>query len=58
MPLYEFKCTKCGASKELIKSVEKLEEIIECSCGYLMQRVISTSNFNLKGTGWAKDGYK
>ena len=56
MPIYEWKCPKCGNKFEALVPPEP--RLIGCiNCGLLMKRVISISNFHLKGSGWAKDGY-
>lgn len=61
MPLIEFKCEKCSATLEKILSFAEaeVEYIIKCKvCGKEMKRVeYSKTAFQLKGTGWAKDGY-
>jgi len=55
MPIYEFEC-KCGARLE--KLLKKLIKTTKCpSCNRRMTRVISPSNFQLKGHHWAKDSY-
>ena len=60
MPLFDFKCEKCGAVKELIRGLGKAGEVFfeVCdACGGVMHKTISSGNFILKGKGWAKDGY-
>lgn len=55
MPLYEYKCCKCN---KVIESIEKVDtEFIVCECGYIANKVMSVSNFSLKGHCWEKDGY-
>jgi len=55
MPIYEFEC-KCG--EKLEKLVSKPIKTTKCLfCGGRMHRIVSASNFQLKGTGWARDGY-
>lgn len=55
MPIFEFKC-KCG--KKLEKFVKKPIKTTKCpSCNRRMTRIISPTNFKLKGPGWAKDSY-
>ena len=56
MPLYDYVC-KCGTTKEaLVKT--SLDEVWCPRCDSLMERIITTpSNFQLKGSGWFKDGY-
>jgi len=56
MPLYEYKCEVCSNIEE---SIEKINtEKIECPiCNNTAKRIISLSSFELKGSGWYKDGY-
>jgi len=56
MPLYEYKCGICSYIEESIEKIDIKE--IECSiCNGGSKRIISLSNFELKGSGWYKDGY-
>lgn len=43
MPLYDFKCTKCGIKEERFAGVEEREQA--CSCGWKMERLISAPAF-------------
>ena len=55
MPIYEFDCD-CGYNiTELVGVGTK--NIICKKCGKEMNKVISISNFHLKGSGWAADNY-
>jgi putative FmdB family regulatory protein len=55
--LFEFKCDKCHITEENLPISSK-KETTKCSiCGAEAKRIISKSNFILKGNGWAKDGY-
>jgi len=55
MPIYEFHCI-CG--EKLEKLLKKPVKTTKCpSCNKRMNRVISPSNFQLKGRCWAKDSY-
>lgn len=56
MPIYEYKCEKCG------KEFEEWQKISEppvdtCACGGKASRLISHSSFVLKGTGWYVTDY-
>lgn len=57
MALYEYYCEKCGKRIEKLMSVKQSRVSVVCSCGYAMRRTVSSSNFSLKGSGWAKDNY-
>jgi putative FmdB family regulatory protein len=56
MPIFEYHCPKCGANFE--KIVRSSDAQVPCPCGHELKRQIGKSNFQLKGTGWFKDGYK
>ena len=58
MPLYEYKCMSCKWQIEEIKPHEERDQLRPCKCGYIMHRLISKSNFQLKGTGWYETDYK
>lgn len=55
MPLYEFECERCGKHRE--EFVKVGTEILSCQCGGPMKKIMSMTNFALKGPGWASSGY-
>ena len=62
MPLYEYECSQCkaltGTEKTLeVKQSHKDPPPICDSCGQTMTKRIVKGSFQLKGSGWAKDGY-
>jgi putative FmdB family regulatory protein len=59
MPTYVYKCQKCGEEHEGTSTIAKAPQKIKCIfCGSWAKRIISRTHFVLKGSGWAKDGYK
>ncbi|BAI81069.1 conserved hypothetical protein [Deferribacter desulfuricans SSM1] len=59
MPIYEYKCEKCGEIFELMESIHSDVYERKCSkCGGTAKRIISLSTFHLKGTGWYVTDYK
>jgi putative FmdB family regulatory protein len=58
MPRYEYACSACGAELELEQRISEdpIRRCPECEKDTL-ERLISTSNFALKGGGWYADGY-
>jgi|SRR5215475_15304893 len=56
MPIYEYKCNKCGV-------VEVMQRITEAplrkcpNCKSKVERMVSRSSFVLKGTGWYATDY-
>ena len=56
MPIYDFECEECGhVQEELILTKDDIPKCMEC--GNDMKRIMSSSNFILKGRNWAKDSY-
>jgi len=57
MPIYEYRCDKCGEEFELFRSVT---DNGTPSCRYChgpVKKLISRSSFHLKGTGWYVTDY-
>jgi putative FmdB family regulatory protein len=61
MPIYEYRCPKCGHQFEKIVRFSEAEKPQPCDnkdCDEAeTKRLISASNFQLKGGGWYRDGY-
>jgi putative FmdB family regulatory protein len=57
MPIYEYRCRKCGQETEVIQkfSDRPLQRCKECR-GKL-DKLISRTSFQLKGGGWYAHGY-
>jgi len=57
MPIYEYKCPKCETEIEhLQRMTDKPPKCPECG-HEPMTKLVSVTNFELKGGGWASDGY-
>lgn len=57
MPLYEYRCESCGKVFEFIQKFTD-EPVKECpECGGCLTKLISSTSFVLKGSGWYADGY-
>jgi len=58
MPLYEYKCKKCHETFDVLQSInaDPLEECIHCKGR--VEKLISVSSFQLKGSGWYITDYK
>lgn len=59
MPTYEYQCASCKKSFEVEQPITAapLTTCIRQRCHGTVARMISTSTFILKGTGWYRDGY-
>jgi putative FmdB family regulatory protein len=57
MPLYEYMCPRCTRKfEELVSANDPTPVCPDCKSNQVT-KLISTSNFELKGSGWYKDGY-
>ena len=57
MPIYEYQCTKCG---EVFEAFQKItdEPLTQCKfCNSKVEKLISHSSFQLKGSGWYLTDY-
>jgi putative FmdB family regulatory protein len=57
MPMYEYKCAKCGGVFELIQkfSDEPLHE--HPGCGGAVEKLVSAAALQFKGSGWYVNDY-
>jgi len=59
MPIYEYRCTACGAELEKLQKISD-PPLVECpECGKdALVKLISASSFRLKGSGWYETDFK
>jgi putative FmdB family regulatory protein len=57
MPLYEYQCENCGDVFELIQKFSDVPTAIHEKCGGKVNRLISTSALQFKGSGWYVNDY-
>jgi putative FmdB family regulatory protein len=58
MPIYEYKCQKCGRQFEAFQGISD-PELKSCKfCKGKVQKLVSLSSFSLKGSGWYVTDYK
>jgi putative FmdB family regulatory protein len=57
MPLYEYKCHKCGKVFEVIEKFSDPPMQTHADCGGEVERLLSAPAFHLKGTGWYATDY-
>lgn len=57
MPLYEYKCVKCGHRFEKIESMNA-SDVKKCpKCGAKAERMLAAPAIQFKGTGWYVTDY-
>ena len=57
MPIYEYRCAKCG---EVFEALQKFSDAPLSNCKFCdgtVERLISSSSFQLKGSGWYLTDY-
>ncbi len=59
MPIYEYRCSSCGAELEKLQKISD-PPLLECpECGKdALAKQISASSFRLKGSGWYETDFK
>jgi len=57
MPIYEYRCQTCG---EVVEKLQKFSDdpLRTCGCGGNLEKLVSRSSFQLKGSGWYVTDYK
>ncbi len=57
MPIYEYKCSKCGESFEAFQKITD-KPLTKCKyCSGKVEMLFSQSSFQLKGSGWYLTDY-
>lgn len=59
MPIYVYQCSACDARVEEIQKINAPppKKCARCGKSETLKKQMGVSNFELKGSGWAKDGY-
>lgn len=59
MPIYEYTCSKCGKTNEVLQKVDDPapEQCERCGTKGSLKKVVSRSSFVLRGGGWYADLY-
>jgi putative FmdB family regulatory protein len=58
MPIYEYRCLKCGKTFEALQSIAA-HPITKCIyCQGKTKKMVSLSSFQFKGNGWYITDYK
>ena len=57
MPIYEYRCTKCGDLSEVMQRVSDPPKRKCRNCSGRLEKLISRTAFHLKGGGWFSEDY-
>jgi putative FmdB family regulatory protein len=57
MPIYEYRCEKCGKVFEVLQRFSDAPVKNHEACGGEVEKLISQSAFQLKGSGWYATDY-
>jgi putative FmdB family regulatory protein len=59
MPIYEYRCNKCGKEHEVLQKASE-PPLRKCpACGKpALQKLLSAAGFQLKGSGWYATDFK
>jgi putative FmdB family regulatory protein len=59
MPIYEYKCNKCGEHFECIQkfSDSSMTDCKKCGTTGALEKLMSLGSFHLKGSGWYLTDY-
>ena len=59
MPIYEYRCAKCGFQDEYLQKVSERPLKVCPSCGKAkFEKLLSAPGFHLKGSGWYATDFK
>ncbi|NLC70995.1 MAG: zinc ribbon domain-containing protein [Desulfuromonadaceae bacterium] len=57
MPVYEYHCESCGLTFEVRQKFSDAPVTSCTACGSPVKKLISLTEFTLKGGGWYQQGY-
>src|SRR5215470_14185275 len=57
MPIYEYECSKCGKTIEVLQEMTDKPLKKHAGCGGSLTKLISAAGFQFKGTGWYVTDY-
>jgi putative FmdB family regulatory protein len=59
MPIYEYRCAKCGFQDEYLQKASERPLKVCPSCGKpKFEKLVSAAGFHLKGSGWYATDFK
>jgi putative FmdB family regulatory protein len=57
MPLYDYRCKKCGETFEVMRKFSDAPLTVHEGCGGEVSKLLSAPSFHLKGSGWYATDY-
>ena len=57
MPLYEYRCKKCGSVFEVLQKASDPALAVHDHCGGNLEKLLSPPAFQFKGSGWYVTDY-
>jgi putative FmdB family regulatory protein len=54
MPFYDYRCTHCDTTVELLHGIDDETKRTHDGCGGALERQFSATSVHFKGSGWAK----
>src|SRR5262245_59634974 len=57
MPIYEYECSKCGKTIEVLQKMSDKPLKKHAQCGGTLTKLISAAGFQFKGSGWYVTDY-
>ena len=57
MPIYEFECRKCKSHLEVMQKMNDKPPVKCPKCGGRLEKLVSASAFQFKGSGWYVTDY-
>jgi putative FmdB family regulatory protein len=54
MPFYDYHCTRCDTTVELLHGIDDETKHTHEGCGGALDRQFSATSVHFKGSGWAK----
>ncbi len=58
MPIYEYQCDRCQKVFEVLQKISEEPLSICIDCGSKLEKLVSTTAFQFKGSGWYVTDYK
>ena len=55
MPMYDYKCQRCGLKNELHHKWHEKPTVLCTYCNEPMSKMITSNPIHFKGKGWGKD---